>query len=324
MIVDQNKFWIKFESPNPAPADSEAGKWYVFINRAYSNNKTRERENLIKIVDNLTSSIESGRAWIANDCEIALFFTSADRREITETKQIIMRELKVSDSNLLWKPNFETDDDWKEKTGILWFISEISEDFERAIKYLQNNQANKANRIIEKIPRLVTGAKKTLLQDQLNKRKSMIIKPSFPIPEYEIDQKLIFLLMPFNEKWSDDVHCAIKETAEEEGLKLLRGDSIFSNNTVIEDIWKLINRAGLVIADITVHNANVFYELGICHTLGKEVILLRGNEAEPAPFDIAFWRYFNYDTTSYIKNKEFKETLKKLFKNYINNKNEAD
>ena len=50
-------------------------------------------------------------------------------------------------------------------------------------------------------------------------------------------------------------------------------------------IWESINRARIVIADTTTRNPNVFYEIGICHTLGKDVILIT-QDSEDVPFDL--------------------------------------
>src|SRR5262249_40321188 len=55
--------------------------------------------------------------------------------------------------------------------------------------------------------------------------------------------------------------------------------------------------ADVVVCDVTFHNANVFYELGIRHALRKKrTILIKGNPAADAtPFDILTDRYIAYD-----------------------------
>jgi hypothetical protein len=64
-----------------------------------------------------------------------------------------------------------------------------------------------------------------------------------------------------------------------------------------EDMFGLIIEADLVICDITIHNANVFYELGVRHALRKgRTILLKGRPSEhQTPFDISPDRYLSYD-----------------------------
>ena len=67
-----------------------------------------------------------------------------------------------------------------------------------------------------------------------------------------------------------------------------------------EDMFALILKADVVICDITVHNANVFYELGIRHALRKKhTILLRGDGSKDVtPFDLSTDRYLAYDTAN--------------------------
>lgn len=62
------------------------------------------------------------------------------------------------------------------------------------------------------------------------------------------------------------------------------------------DMFTEILRADLVICDITVHNANVFYELGVRHALRKKhTVLIKGDpSADKTPFDIAGGRYMAY------------------------------
>ena len=47
-------------------------------------------------------------------------------------------------------------------------------------------------------------------------------------------------------------------------------------------------------ADISEHNPNVFYELGLAHALGKETILIT-HGAGSSPFDISTARLITYE-----------------------------
>jgi hypothetical protein len=62
------------------------------------------------------------------------------------------------------------------------------------------------------------------------------------------------------------------------------------------DMFALILEADLVVCDITVHNANVFYELGIRHALRKKhTVLIKGDpSADATPFDLSTDRYLRY------------------------------
>ena len=54
----------------------------------------------------------------------------------------------------------------------------------------------------------------------------------------------------------------------------MRADDIYDNRPIIEDVWRCTNEARILIAELTGRNPNVFYETGIAHTVGKEVILI--------------------------------------------------
>ncbi|GIU71227.1 MAG: hypothetical protein KatS3mg003_1261 [Candidatus Nitrosocaldaceae archaeon] len=65
----------------------------------------------------------------------------------------------------------------------------------------------------------------------------------------------------------------IKPTVEELGFKCIRADDTFSPISIL-DIWSYILKSKVLIADITDKNINVFYEIGIAHTIGKPVIII--------------------------------------------------
>ena len=138
------------------------------------------------------------------------------------------------------------------------------------------------------------------------------------------DPRLIFVLMPFNEPWSDDLWVILKDAGRMSKLKINRVDKVeylSPNRFIIDDIRQLIGISGLIVAEITTRNANVFYELGIAHTLHKDVLLIRKMGAETPPFDILGMPYIEYELNS-GEDKEmiFKKRLSNLFKkNYIDN-----
>src|SRR5205814_9144113 len=61
------------------------------------------------------------------------------------------------------------------------------------------------------------------------------------------------------------------------------------------DMFQLLLIADVVVADMSIHNANVFYELGVRHALrDKRTFLLRASIDE-VPFDLKTDRYLSYD-----------------------------
>jgi hypothetical protein len=115
----------------------------------------------------------------------------------------------------------------------------------------------------------------------------------FTIPDHEnIEPTLVSAMMPFDAGFTA-VYETLKATAEAVGLRCRRADEIWENPAVIQDIVSLIDRSRVVICDCTGRNPNVFYEIGIAHTLGRDVILITQNTAD-IPFDLRHLRYIQY------------------------------
>jgi Tetratricopeptide Repeats-Sensor len=81
------------------------------------------------------------------------------------------------------------------------------------------------------------------------------------------------------------------------------GEFIRQGN-IREDMFRLLVTADLVIADVSIHNPNVFYELGIRHGLQpRHTFLLREKStAALYPFDLQTDRYFVYDAADLAGN----------------------
>ena len=127
----------------------------------------------------------------------------------------------------------------------------------------------------------------------------MIIDPIIANPiwngrNFQLNDELCFVIMPFNLDWSTEVFEHIQSIASKFNLVAKRADSV-TGHVIMEDVWKLINEARIVIVDISDNNPNVFYELGIAHTLGKNIILLAQN-TETIPFDISSYRHILYQS----------------------------
>ena len=80
------------------------------------------------------------------------------------------------------------------------------------------------------------------------------------------------------------------------GLQGGTTQKIFEAGEIKEDMFSELLLADIVIADITIHNANVFYELGIRHALRcKTTVLIKCRGFDETPFDIIGYRYIDYD-----------------------------
>jgi hypothetical protein len=115
----------------------------------------------------------------------------------------------------------------------------------------------------------------------------------FQLAEPEnIEESLVSVMMPFHSSF-DGVYAAIANATTAAGLRSRRADDIWENPAIIQDVVSLIDRARIVICDCTDRNPNVFYEIGIAHTLGREVILITQSDHD-IPFDLRHLRYVQY------------------------------
>lgn len=115
----------------------------------------------------------------------------------------------------------------------------------------------------------------------------------FNLPEHEnIDPTLASAMMPFDAGFTA-VYASIKKAALNAGFDCKRADDIWEHASIIQDVVSLIDQSKVVICDCSGRNPNVFYEAGIAHTLGREVILITQSEYD-IPFDLRHLRYIKY------------------------------
>ena len=96
---------------------------------------------------------------------------------------------------------------------------------------------------------------------------------------------------------------------------------IVQSGNIRTDMFRRLLTADLVVADLSIHNANVFYELGIRHALRDHGTLMLRCDGDSFPFDLQTDRYFTYDkndpAASVEKLKESLEAIKdQLEKDY--------
>ncbi len=124
--------------------------------------------------------------------------------------------------------------------------------------------------------------------------KELIVSPVFATRETRVEPNLVFVLMPFGEAWSNRIwERLLRPVCAALGMRAVRADDLYGRD-IMEDIWGGICRARVVIADITGRNANVFYELGLAHTVGKDVILITQSVTD-IPFDLNRFRHIVYE-----------------------------
>ena len=113
-----------------------------------------------------------------------------------------------------------------------------------------------------------------------------------------------FIVTPFGPKKDaqgnlidfDTVRLALIEAALDRlGLTGRTTGEIVKAGNIHADMFQRLLTADLVIAEVSIHNANVFYELGIRHALRQHHTFLLRSKGDAYPFDLETYRYMTYD-----------------------------
>jgi hypothetical protein len=127
---------------------------------------------------------------------------------------------------------------------------------------------------------------------------------------------LCFVLLPLRSPFLGYFEKIIKPAASEAGLVAVKADDIYGTRAVMSDIWEHIWKARAVVAIVTGKNANVNYELGICHALGVPTVLI-SEKKEDVPFDYQHRRYIPYRTKEADWQQKLTEDITKTLKTVL-------
>lgn len=116
----------------------------------------------------------------------------------------------------------------------------------------------------------------------------------------ERSPKRAFVVMPFSKEYNDVYVLGIRDVAETLGLVAERADEIQHNDSIPDLIRHRINRSDVVIAETTVHNPNVYYEIGLAHGIGRPTVLIC-KDAGSIPFDLAAINHLVYGSISELR-----------------------
>jgi len=113
----------------------------------------------------------------------------------------------------------------------------------------------------------------------------------------------VFVAMPFGVKPGED-GCLIdfdrifteliRPALESVGLEVMRADEEQSAGDIRADMFQELLMADLVVADLTLDNPNVWYELGVRHALRARGVILVQGPRTAQPFDIYTDRKLTY------------------------------
>jgi len=118
--------------------------------------------------------------------------------------------------------------------------------------------------------------------------------------DIRVDYPEVFVVMPFSEPWSNTVYDKIfKPGIEKAQFSVSRGDSIVRIGDLSRNVWQSITQAGLIIAEVSAPNPNVYYEIGLADALGKPVFLFKQTNIQ-LPADFGGIHYYEYDLSDLI------------------------
>lgn len=135
-------------------------------------------------------------------------------------------------------------------------------------------------------------------------------------PGDDPDKKVCFVVSPIGDAASPTRDNAdklfrhiLEPVCKSCGFNAVRADQINDTDSITQTIMDKLASAELVIADITEHNPNVFYEMGYRKCTAKPLIHLK-RKGETIPFDVNTIRTIEYDLTDLDGVEAVKERIK--------------
>lgn len=107
----------------------------------------------------------------------------------------------------------------------------------------------------------------------------------------------------------------IKPVCEKCGFAAQRVDEFNTSGSITQEILDALDDYELVIADLTGHNPNVFFEIGYRSKSQKPIIHLKRKD-EIIPFDVSAIRTFEYDLTDLDMVTATRDRLEQVIKNF--------
>ena len=123
------------------------------------------------------------------------------------------------------------------------------------------------------------------------------VKPIFKTKDVPVKKGSALVVMPLEAYWSESIWMHIQDTLGAMGFASKRTGSLYIENR-LEDTWMALNEAEVIIADLTYKHPDVFYKLGIAHTLGKPLLLIT-QHARDLPNDFKHHTHIVYDNNIY-------------------------
>ena len=125
-----------------------------------------------------------------------------------------------------------------------------------------------------------------------------------------------FVVMPFHTLFETEYERVIRPAIEEAGLECVRGNEIYTQQAIVEDIWRSIRQSRVVVAELSGRNPNVMYEIGLAHAIGKPIVLITRNQ-DDVPFDLRALRFIYYEPNNPFWGENLRSELTKIIRKVL-------
>lgn len=116
------------------------------------------------------------------------------------------------------------------------------------------------------------------------KVRDMLLTPVFQNRKFTRKERTCLISMPLEAYWSETLWVHVRTTLQAVGIEAIRAEPLFVSGK-LEESWTFLNEVEALIADLTYKHPDVFYQIGIAHTLGKPVFLI-SQHARDIPVDL--------------------------------------
>ena len=146
-------------------------------------------------------------------------------------------------------------------------------------------------------------------------------------------KRTCFVIMPFGDKVDkegktihfDDVYDTfIEPTVRETGVECIRCDKIVESGGIHNKMFFNIYDADVAVVDITMLNPNVFYELGMRHSVKKNVTIIIQQAGTQIPFNISGFTIVSYKLDDPVVLKQAAELIQTMINNGLANVKKSD
>jgi hypothetical protein len=110
----------------------------------------------------------------------------------------------------------------------------------------------------------------------------------------------------------------VRPVFEAAGFKVVRADEIAKTGIISQQVFEHLAKAKLCVADLSFHNPNAFYELGVRHAFLLPTIQLI-HKSKKIPFDVSQGRTITIDTADNYMVADHLDSARKTLSEYLKN-----